>query len=166
MTDTVTAWVGVGSNIGRRLHHLKRAVHGLRSLAVNGTVRCSPIYETDPVGYLEQPRFLNMAATFETALGPWSLLRALQMLEREAGRVRGVRFGPRTLDLDLLLYGDHVMESADLTVPHPRMHERLFALVPVLDLDAQAQFPNGQPLESARQRLGSEGGIRYVGRFW
>lgn len=129
-TRIVRAFLGLGSNVGDRGAHLRRAVDGL-----DGVVAVSNVYETEPVGGVEQDTFLNIVVELETALGPEALLRRCQELEREARRVRLVRWGPRTLDVDVLLYGDRRIDTVDLIVPHPRMTERNFVMVPLLELD-------------------------------
>jgi 2-amino-4-hydroxy-6-hydroxymethyldihydropteridine diphosphokinase len=107
----------------------------------------STFRETEPVGLLEQPDFLNAAAAVDTSLAPRELLDALLAVERELGRERtGPRFGPRTIDLDLLLYGDRVVDEPGLTVPHPRLHERRFALEPLAELDPTLEVPGRGPV--------------------
>ena len=110
----------------------------------------SALRETDPVGYDDQPRFLNGAAELETSLGPRELLARLLAIERRLGRVRGVgpRFGPRTIDLDLLLYGTAIIDEQGLQVPHPRLHERRFALEPLAELDPALEIPGRGPVET------------------
>jgi 2-amino-4-hydroxy-6-hydroxymethyldihydropteridine diphosphokinase len=106
-------------------------------------VRVSTVRETEPVGYVDQPRFLNAAAAVDTLLGPRELLLRLLAIERRLGRVRerGPRFGPRTIDLDLLLYEDVVINEPGLEIPHPRLHERRFALEPLAELDPALEIP-------------------------
>ena len=137
------AYVGLGSNLGDREEAIRRAL-GL--LAASGEVRVvavSSLRETDPVGYLDQPRFLNGAAAVETELGPGDLLARLLAVEAELGRRRdGPRFGPRTIDLDLLLYGSETVDEPDLVVPHPRLRERRFALEPLAELDPELELPD------------------------
>ena len=124
------AYVGLGSNLGDREGTILAAAGRL------GPHRLSPIVETEPWGYADQPRFLNAVAALETELPPRALLDRLLEVERELGRVReGPRYGPRTIDLDVLLYGDAVIDEPGLTVPHPRLAERLFVLEPLLGLD-------------------------------
>jgi 2-amino-4-hydroxy-6-hydroxymethyldihydropteridine diphosphokinase len=136
------AFVGLGANLGDRRASLDRA---LELLSGDGTrvVAVSRYRETDPVGYVDQPRFLNAAALVETELSPRDLLDRLLAIERELGRVRGEgpRFGPRTIDLDLLLYDDAVIEEPMLSVPHPRLHERRFVLEPLHELDPALVVP-------------------------
>ena len=136
------AVIGLGSNLGPRLAHLREAVAALAKL---GTVRArSALYETAPVGGPPQPDYLNAALWLSTGLVPLALLAELGLLERRAGRIRGVRNEPRTLDLDILLLGSQgevVLVLPELVVPHPRLHERAFALRPVLDLDPSLHHP-------------------------
>jgi 2-amino-4-hydroxy-6-hydroxymethyldihydropteridine diphosphokinase len=112
-------------------------------------VAVSSFHETEPVGYLDQPRFLNGAAAVDTTLAPRELLDALLAVERSLGRTReGPRFGPRTIDLDLLLYGDESVDEPGVRVPHPRLHERAFALEPLAELDPGLVVPGHGPLET------------------
>ena len=109
----------------------------------------STFRETEPVGYLDQPRFLNAAAELETTLSPRELLDRMLAVERALGRERtGPRFGPRTIDLDLLLYGDATLDEPDLQVPHPRLHERRFALEPLAELDPDLELPGRGPIRA------------------
>jgi len=138
----VRAYVGLGSNIGDRERMLWSAVHMLTFNPEVDVAAVSSIRETDPVGLEDQPRFLNAAAAIDTELGPRALLDLLLSIERELGRTReGPRFGPRTIDLDLLLYGDEVVDEPGLAVPHPRLHERRFALEPLAELDPDLAVP-------------------------
>ncbi|HWN22361.1 MAG TPA: 2-amino-4-hydroxy-6-hydroxymethyldihydropteridine diphosphokinase [Gaiellaceae bacterium] len=129
------AYVGLGANLGDREGALRRALDALDAEVGIVVAAVSTLRETDPVGYLDQPRFLNAAARLETELGPRELLETLLCVERELGRDRsGPRFGPRTIDLDLLLYGELELDEEGLTVPHPRLHERRFVLEPLDEL--------------------------------
>ena len=130
------AYVGVGANMGDREATIRAAL-----AALPGVVGVSELRETDPVGVVDQPPFLNGAVALETDLSPRDLLGALLAVERELGRERRERWGPRTIDLDLLLYGDETIDEPGLTVPHPRLHERRFALEPLLDLDPELAIP-------------------------
>jgi 2-amino-4-hydroxy-6-hydroxymethyldihydropteridine diphosphokinase len=123
---------GLGSNLGDRRAHLERAIAGLRGRME--VVAVSAFRETLPVGGPPQGPYLNAVAVVETGLGPRELLEAARALEAAAGRVRGERFGPRTLDVDLLLYGDRSIELDDLVVPHPRLKERRFVLEPLAEV--------------------------------
>jgi len=134
MGDPVRAYIGLGSNLGDRERTIEHAVgllHADRGLDV---VSISSLRETEPWGPVEQPRFLNGAVEVETSLEPRALLGVLLDIERRLGRVREERFGPRTIDLDLLVYGDAVVDEPGLIVPHPRLHERAFALEPLHEL--------------------------------
>jgi 2-amino-4-hydroxy-6-hydroxymethyldihydropteridine diphosphokinase len=136
------AYIGLGSNRGDRERMLWSALHMLAFSPEVDVVAVSSFRETDPVGYVDQPPFLNAAAALETDLGARELLGLLLDVERELGRTReGPRFGPRTIDLDLLLYGDEVVDEPGLTVPHPRLHGRTFALEPLAELDPDLSVP-------------------------
>ena len=127
---TVRAFLGLGSNVGDRWQYLTDAVARLPDV-----VRISPVYETDPVGGPDgQSPYLNLVVELSTDRSPRQLLEEAQAAEASAGRERTVRFGPRTLDVDVLLVGDQVVNDSDLIVPHPRMRERAFVLVPLRDL--------------------------------
>jgi 2-amino-4-hydroxy-6-hydroxymethyldihydropteridine diphosphokinase len=130
------AYVGVGANLGDREATIRAAIDALPDV-----VAASSLRETDPVGVVEQPRFLNGAVLLETELAPRALLDRLLDIERRLGRERRERWGPRTIDLDLLLYGDGTVEEPGLTVPHPRLHERRFALEPLAELDPELVVP-------------------------
>jgi len=136
------AYVGLGSNMGDRERMLWSAVHMLTFNPEVEVVAVSSLRETDPVGFEDQPRFLNAVAAIDTELEPRALLDLLLAIERELGRTReGPRFGPRTIDLDLLLYGDEVVDEPGLAVPHPRLHERRFVLEPLAELDPGLTVP-------------------------
>jgi len=137
------AFVGIGSNLGEPERQIAAALDLLRAQEGIDVVAVSSFRETEPVGYLEQPNFVNGAAALETALSPRELLDRLLAIELELGRRRdeGPRFGPRTIDLDLLLYGDETVDEPGLTVPHPRLAERRFALEPLAELDPSLEIP-------------------------
>ena len=145
------AYVGLGSNLGDREGTIRAAAERL------GPHRLSPIVETEPWGYADQPRFLNAVAELETDLTPRGLLDRLLAIERELGRVRaGPRYGPRTIDLDLLLYGDETVDEPGLTVPHPRLAERLFVLEPLFGLDPGLFVPGRGAVDALIRGLQSE----------
>jgi 2-amino-4-hydroxy-6-hydroxymethyldihydropteridine diphosphokinase len=136
------AFVGLGANLGDRERTLRRAVGLLAEEPGVDVAAVSELRETDPVGVVDQPRFLNGVVEIETRLTSHELLETLLRVERELGRVRdGVRWGPRTVDLDLLVYGDEEVDEPNLHVPHPRLHERRFALEPLAELDPQLVIP-------------------------
>jgi 2-amino-4-hydroxy-6-hydroxymethyldihydropteridine diphosphokinase len=141
----VLAYVGLGSNLGDREETLRRAVELLDADPEIAVVAVSSLRETEPWGYADQPRFLNGACAVETALAPRALFERLLAIERWLGRTRdGPRYGPRTVDLDLLLYGAESVDEHDLVVPHPRLAERRFALEPLAELDPDLILPNGR----------------------
>ena len=134
------AFLGLGSNIGDRRETLRAAVAAIPDL-----VAVSPVYETEPVGGPEQDSFYNIVVELETERTPRELLEVCRELEAAAGRVRKIRWGPRTLDVDVLLVGDLTVAEDDLTVPHPRMHQRNFVMVPLLDLYPEVEVPGYDP---------------------
>lgn len=142
------AYVALGANLGDREATIEAAV-----AALPGVVAVSQLRETDPVGVVDQPQFLNGAAALETELSPRELLDVLLAVERELGRERRERWGPRTIDLDLLLYGGETIDEPGLTVPHPRLHERRFALEPLLDLDPELAIPGRGRVEDVLAEL-------------
>ena len=141
MSDRI--YLGLGSNLGDRLQQLTAAVRALEDRGVR-LLRSSRVYETDPVGGPPQPDYLNAVIEVATDLEPSSLLRICLEVEVELGRERNERWGPRTIDIDLLTYGDRTISEPGLEVPHPRMHERAFVLVPLLELDADPPLPGGR----------------------
>jgi 2-amino-4-hydroxy-6-hydroxymethyldihydropteridine diphosphokinase len=150
------AYVGLGTNLGDREGMLRAALGQLANEVGVEIVAVSSFLDTDPVGITDQPRFLNAAAALETELPPCELLARLLAIENRLGRTReGPRFGPRTIDLDLLLYGDETIDEPGLTVPHPRLHERLFALEPLMELDPALVVPGLGPLAAIVARLQS-----------
>lgn len=135
------AYVGLGANLGNREETLQRAVSLLTAAEGVEVLAVSEFSETDPVGVVDQPRFLNGAVAVETTLSARGLLDALLAIEQSLGRERVERWGPRTIDLDLLLYGDEIVDEPGLRVPHPRLHERRFALEPLAELDPELVIP-------------------------
>jgi 2-amino-4-hydroxy-6-hydroxymethyldihydropteridine diphosphokinase len=131
----VRAYLGIGANLGDRVARLQGAVDGLVATPDVTVIAVSPVYETAPVGGPPQPDYLNAVVAVETTLSPRGLLGVANRLEAEADRVREEHWGPRTLDVDVLLVGDLTVAEPDLVVPHPRMTERAFVLVPLADLD-------------------------------
>ena len=148
------AYVGLGANLGPREIAIQRALTLLASEEGIEVVEQSTLRETDPVGRVEQPRFLNGVVALDTTLSPRELLDVLLRVERELGRVRdGERWGPRTIDLDLLLHGSNVVDEPGLRLPHPRLHERRFALEPLADLAPDLEIPGRGKVSEILQQL-------------
>jgi 2-amino-4-hydroxy-6-hydroxymethyldihydropteridine diphosphokinase len=139
------AYVGLGANIGEPRQQLCTALNALNELPETRMTASSSLYRSAPLGYTDQPEFLNAVAQIDTGLAAQALLEQLQEIEQRHGRLRPFAGAPRTLDLDLLLYGDQTIVSARLTVPHPRMHERAFVLRPLLELDSGISVPGKGP---------------------
>ena len=139
---SVAAYVGIGSNLDDPERQVRRAIEALASMPETRLVRASRLFRTAPWGRTDQPGFVNAAAEIATTLSPRALLDALLAIERAQGRHRdGTRWGPRTLDLDVLLYGDRVIDEPGLAVPHPHLAERAFVLLPLADLDPALHVP-------------------------
>ncbi|MWC30202.1 2-amino-4-hydroxy-6-hydroxymethyldihydropteridine diphosphokinase [Paenibacillus sp. MMS18-CY102] len=164
----IEAYIALGSNIGDRGDTLQRAIEQVAAREDIFVERVSHVYETDPVGYTDQPAFLNMAAAVKTRLGPEELLDTLLAIEQQLGRVRLVHWGPRTIDLDLLMYGDISQVTERLTIPHPRMMERAFVLVPLRDVLTETHPLHAAVAESANLacRDGKEGITRWKTTNW
>ena len=152
------AFVGLGSNLGDREATILRALARLKEEPELQVVRVSSLRETDPVGYVDQPQFLNGVVELETELPARDLLTRLLAIERELGRTRGggPPLGPRTIDLDLLVYGDEIIAQAGLQVPHPRMHERRFVLEPLAEVAPDLVIPGHGPVETLLAELESQ----------
>ena len=135
-----TIYIGIGSNLGNREENCGKAVEVLSQRGIR-VVRASSMIETEPWGVRQQPRFINMAVEAETSLGPEELLAVLKDIEDELGRVPDVRWGPRTIDLDILLYGDLVMKTPELEIPHPGMKDRDFVLRPLAEIAPDMVHP-------------------------
>lgn len=147
--STVRAYVALGANIGAPVQHLRAAVVDLAALPGTRVVARSSLYRSAPVGLVDQPDFINAVVAIDTPLAALPLLHALLAIEARHGRVRSVPNAPRTLDLDLLMHGDTIMAGAELTLPHPRMHERAFVLQPLAEL-----APERVPPEALRAVAG------------
>ncbi|AIQ50160.1 2-amino-4-hydroxy-6-hydroxymethyldihydropteridine diphosphokinase [Paenibacillus sp. FSL R7-0331] len=168
-SEASEAYIALGANLGNREGTLKEALQRLDRHEGIEVVRCSSIYETEPVGYLDQPQFLNMAAALRTTLAPEALLQAMLEIENQLGRVRDIRYGPRTVDLDLLWVDGQTLDTPDLTLPHPRMMERAFVLVPLSDIVPQddSQSLLYGKLAAALQDLDGKEGMRlWTSKEW
>lgn len=156
--ETATAYVGLGSNLSDPAERVRGALNDLAGLPRTRLRAASRLYRTPPWGVEDQPEFINAVAALETGLAPAELLASLQSLERKAGRERrGEKWGPRVLDLDILLFGDTVREDSRLTLPHPRMHQRAFVLVPLLELEPNIEIPGRGPAADALRKLDVSG---------
>lgn len=160
----IFAFLGLGSNVGDRIAHLQLGVDGLHASRGVRVDAVSGVYETAPVGGPPQGDFLNLAVRVATTRSPSSLLRACQRIERAAGRVRDVRWGPRTLDVDILLYDDRSISTRRLHVPHPRLVERPFALVPLIEVAPGAALPDGRSLVQVVAGLAPITDVTLIGR--
>ncbi|WP_231491733.1 2-amino-4-hydroxy-6-hydroxymethyldihydropteridine diphosphokinase [Microbulbifer sp. HZ11] len=145
-------YIGLGSNLANPLAQLHSALESIDRIPVTRVVASSPFYSSAPVGPGEQPDYVNAVAALDTELPAESLLDALQAIENDHGRERTVRWGARTLDLDILLFGSEKLSTKRLTVPHPRIPERNFVLVPLADLAPDLVMPDGTPLQSLLQQ--------------
>jgi len=148
------AYLGLGSNMGDRQKNLDFALEQLPKHPNICLLQVATFLETDAVGYLDQDKFLNSAAEIETTLTPPQLLAVLQQIEQAAGRVRTIRWGPRTLDIDILLYDNLVLADPDLTIPHPRLRERAFVLQPMQEIAPDLPVPpDGQTIKQLLDQL-------------
>ncbi|OQP04412.1 2-amino-4-hydroxy-6-hydroxymethyldihydropteridine diphosphokinase [Geobacillus sp. 46C-IIa] len=155
------AYIALGSNLGDRVYYLRSAIEALHHCEGISVKSSSSIYETDPVGYVHQDKFLNMVVEVATTLSPFSLFDVTQQIEREFGRKREIHWGPRTLDLDILLYNHENIETEQLVIPHPRMAERAFVLIPLLEINSHLAIPNiSEPLTDIIDRLPDKEGVR------
>ena len=145
MAEPITTYLCLGGNLGDRLAALTEALRLLDETPGMLRTACSSVYETEPWAVADQPNFLNLVAAYETTLSPADLLAACKTVEEEVGRVASYRWGPRLIDIDVLLYGDRVVDSAepDLQIPHPRMAQRAFVLVPLAEVIPDRVVPPG-----------------------
>ena len=137
----VQAYLGLGSNIGDRKQQLLKAIDLIGNIKGIKVTKQSSIYETAPIGYTDQPNFLNLCLEIETELSPQQLLKHCLDIEQQLHRVREIRWGPRTLDIENLLYSDNIIETDNLSIPHPRMQERAFVLIPLNDIASDKKDP-------------------------
>ena len=155
------AVLSVGANLGDRLGTLQRCVQVIAGLPDTDVLAISPVYETSPVGGPPQPDYLNAVLLIQTGLPPRDLLDAIGGIEARFGRVRAERFGPRTLDIDIISYAGQISDDPVLTLPHPRAHERVFVLLPWSDLDPEAELPGRGPVAALLAGL-DRAGVRPV----
>ncbi|WP_066074008.1 2-amino-4-hydroxy-6-hydroxymethyldihydropteridine diphosphokinase [Neobacillus soli] len=156
-----SAFIALGSNLGNRYDNLTNAIKVLTNHSEINLVNSSSIYETDPVGYENQDLFLNMVIEIQTALSAMELLETCLKAELDLGRKREIRWGPRTIDLDILTYNQENIESEKLIVPHPRMLERAFVMIPFLEINHDSKFwAIDKPLEASLNELANKEGVR------
>lgn len=161
------AYIGLGSNLGERESMIRLALDDVARLPETDLLRASSLYDTEPVGEVDQPNYLNAVAQVDTDLTPRQLLWNLLLIEKRLGRVRTRRWGPRVIDLDLLLYGDLVIEEPDLRVPHPELTRRSFVLVPLVELDPLLVHPvTGETLLTHLSRLHTRPPVKRGTRLW
>ena len=152
----VRAAIALGSNLEEPRAQVERAFDEIAALPQTKLIACSALYRTAPVGYVDQPAFVNACALVETALAPRALLEALLAIERGHGRVREIPNGPRTLDLDIVLYGSTTLHEPGLAIPHPRAHERAFVLAPLIDAWPDAVIPGQGPAAECLARIAGQ----------
>lgn len=158
MTPRARAYVALGSNLDSPIAQVRRGIAALERLRDSHLIRCSSLYRTAPVGFTDQPDFINAACAVDTALEPRAMMRQLLDIESAHGRTRGpISGGPRTLDLDLLLYGDLALASPELTLPHPRLHERAFMLYPLCEIAPTLEIPGCGAVVALLERCDKRG---------
>lgn len=153
-------FIAIGSNLGDRVENCRKAVELIGKLPSTKVIRESSLYETEPWGYEDQPLFLNGAVEIETSLSPVELLVELKRVEAETGRQETFRWGPRAIDLDIVFYGDDVINEGGLTIPHPRAHERPFVLVPLKEIAPDLIHPVLKKTVSELAGQAGEAGVR------
>lgn len=152
-------YISVGSNQGDREKYLQFAITELEQYEKITVEKVSAIYETEPVDYFDQPRFLNMVVKIKTSFSATELLQVTQMIENKGERIRTIRFGPRTLDLDILLYNQENIKLSYLQIPHPRMLERAFVIIPLMEIAPSLILPDGSPIEDICEQLSGKEGV-------
>lgn len=158
MNNRAEVFIGLGSNLDNPLQQLQQACEELASIKDTDFIRCSRFYRTSPMGPVDQPDYINAVVQLSTSLSPWQLLDELQQLEASHHRVRDIRWGPRTLDLDILLFGDDQVAEQRLVIPHPGLCERNFVLYPLADLVGRDFIlPGGDRLGDILARLSEQG---------
>lgn len=157
MNNNSLAYIGIGSNLNEPPERIRAALQALRRLPDCGELHCAPWYQSVAVGPGEQPDYINTVVGMNTRLPPMALLLRLQSIENRQGRQRDTRWGPRTLDLDLLLYGSEIIDTNNLKVPHPAIPDRNFVLLPLFDLAPQLVMPNGISLAELIIKCDSSG---------
>lgn len=159
-------FIGLGSNMGHKRDNMEQAAAMISNIPDVDLIRCSSLYQTEPWGKTDQDIFINQVIEVETDLSAQELLRALQDIEIKMGRQRKEKWGPRIIDLDILLYGNEVMDDLDLQIPHPHMRERLFVLVPLYEIGPDLRFPDdGATIEEVLSSVLAREGNRGIERI-
>ncbi len=153
-------YLGLGSNLNSPPRQIKTALKAIAKLPGTQLVGCAPWYQSIAIGPGSQPRYINTVVAIDTVLKPRALLQALQQIERQQGRKRIVRWGPRTLDIDILLYAKQALKTQHLTIPHPRLGERNFVLYPLADIAPDLSLPDGTSLARLLANCSPEGIVR------
>lgn len=161
----ITAYIALGSNLGNPSQQLQSAVKQIQSEKGIKLQDCSSLYQSDPIGVDGQPDYCNAVISIFTRLSPMELLNCLQSIENKHGRVRDVRWGARTLDLDILLYGDQIIKNEQLTIPHNQMHRRSFVLYPLNDITPNLVIPKHGKLSVLLDKVGFNG-LRVISTLW
>ena len=162
---SVTAYIALGSNLENPGYQLQRAVDNIDSEKNINLLCCSKLYQSDPVGPAGQPDYCNAVVSIETRLAPELLLDTLQAIEDKHGRVRAVKWGARTLDLDIILYGDHIINTPRLTIPHQQMHVRSFVLYPLHDLAPELMVPEYGAVSGLLNNVDANG-VQQIAESW
>jgi 2-amino-4-hydroxy-6-hydroxymethyldihydropteridine diphosphokinase len=155
------AYIGIGSNVGDKAHQCKRAISEISKIDRHKLLAESSLFKTKPVGYASQDWFVNGVIKIETEMEPLELFRILKTIELQLGRTRTFRWGPRSIDLDILFFDDEEVRTEELQIPHPRLHERQFVLIPLVEIDRQLVHPTlkktvGKLLEELKEDQGVE----------
>jgi 2-amino-4-hydroxy-6-hydroxymethyldihydropteridine diphosphokinase len=163
----VKAFVGIGSNLGEKERNIRRAVDEIALMPFTKLITVSSLYDSEPVGDVEQGNFVNAVALIETDLPARRLLWNLMLIEQRMGRVRTVKWGPRTIDLDIILYGKNIVEEDGLMIPHPEMEKRAFVLIPLLEIEPDLVHPRTkEPVKKLLRKVKPHCSVKRKGRFW
>ncbi|MEN6462183.1 MAG: 2-amino-4-hydroxy-6-hydroxymethyldihydropteridine diphosphokinase [Syntrophomonas sp.] len=158
-------FVGLGANLGNKRQNIVDAVEKIAALERIEIVKESSFYNSPPWGKVDQEDFINQVIEIKTDLSPWELLHKLQKIEINMGRQRLEKWGPRTIDLDILLFGDEAIESEELTIPHPYMYQRLFVLIPLEEINSELIFPDGTRIKEVLSRAEVRDRDNYIRRI-
>ncbi len=161
------AFIGIGSNLGEKERNIRRAVDEIAVMPFTKLITVSSLYDSEPVGEVEQGNFVNAVALVETDLQARRLLWNLMLIEQRMGRVRTVRWGPRTIDLDIVIYGKNIVEEDGLVIPHPELEKRAFVLIPLLEIEPDLVHPRTkEPIRKLLKKVKPHSSVKRKGRFW